>query len=244
MKILFLDIETSPNVVYTWNFFKANIGVDQVIQPGEVLCFSAKWFGDEDTQFFHGRQDRFEMIKAAWSLLDEADVVIHYWGSEFDIPWLNREFLENGLKPPRPFKQIDLKKVVAKNFYYPSKKLQFFSTQLGLAGKVEHEGFPLWVKCLQGDDDAWERMELYNRQDTVLLEEVYEIVLPWIQNHPHRHLYGDHGACPACGHHYLTNAGYAYTKVSRYPQYRCDNCGTLFRDTKRLNGVEIQESVR
>ena len=244
MKILFLDIETSPNVVYTWNFFKANIGVEQVIQAGEILCFSAKWFGDDEVMFFDGRTDHVGMIEEAWNLLDQADVVVHYWGSMFDIPWFNREFLENGLMPPSPFKQIDLKRVVAKNFQFPSNKLQFVSRQIGLAGKVEHEGFPLWVKCIEGDDEAWARMEEYNRQDVVLLEDVYEIVLPWIPAHPHRKLYGSEDGCPTCGFEALDDAGYAYTKVSRFRQYRCSSCGSFFRDKRRETGVDIQESVR
>lgn len=244
MRILFIDIETSPNVVYTWNFFKANIGVDQVIQAGEILCFSAKWFGDDEVMFFDGREDHVSMIESAWQLLDEADVVVHYWGSMFDVPWLNREFLQNGLTPPSPFKQIDLKKVVAKNFQFPSNKLQFISTQIGLAGKVEHEGFPLWVKCIEGDEEAWARMEEYNRQDVILLEDVYEIVLPWVPAHPHRQLYTNESGCPACGFEALDDAGYAYTRVSKFRQYRCSKCGSFFRDSRRESGVDIQESVR
>ena len=209
-----------------------------------MMCFSAKWYGDEGTMFFDGRQDRQAMIQAAWELLNEADVVVHFYGSRFDIPHLNREFLLNGFPPPKPFKQVDLKQVVAKQFKFTSNKLQFVSTQLGLEGKEEHEGMPLWIKCIEGDDDAWARMESYNRQDVVLLEEVFEILLPWIPNLPHRHLYDGSGGCPGCGDKGpLVRADYYYTKVSRFLQYRCDNCGSFFRDSRRLNGVTLQESV-
>lgn len=244
MRTVFLDIETSPNVVYTWGFWKTNIGVNQVIQPGEILCFSAKWFGDDGTMFFDGRDDHVQMIAEAWRILDEADVIIHYYGSEFDVKWLNQEFLQNGFPPPSPFKQIDLKKVVSRSFNFPSNKLQYVTTQLELAGKVEHEGFPLWVKCLEGEDEAWARMEEYNRQDVELLMELYEIVLPWITGHPHRHLYGpEQSGCPTCGHETLDEAGFAYTRVSRFRQYRCSSCGAFFRDKRRVAGVEVQESV-
>lgn len=243
MRILFLDIETSPNVAYVWDFFKAMIGPSQIIHLGEILCFSAKWFGDDELLFYDNREDRLAMIQAAWNLLDQADVVIHYYGSEFDVKWLNREFLENGFPPPRPFKQLDLKKIVAKSFRFPSNKLQVISTKLGLAGKVDHEGFPLWTKCMDGDEEAWGRMEEYNRQDVVLLEELYEMVLPWIPAHPHRSLYGGSSGCPTCGFEALEDAGFTYTKVSKFAQYRCPSCGSFFRDSRRLSGVTIQESV-
>lgn len=244
MRVLFLDIETSPDVVYTWSHWNTNIGNNQVIKTGEIMCFSAKWFGDDNNLFFHGRTNHLDMLDHIWNLMTEADVIIHYYGSEFDVKWLNREFIENGYWPPSPFKQIDLKKAVCKSFKFPSNKLQFITTQLDLEGKVDHEGFPLWSKCLNGDDDAWARMEEYNRQDVTLLEELYEIMLPWIPNHPHRYLYDNsEKGCPTCGYETLTDAGFAYTKVSKFPQYRCLSCGSFFRESKRVSGVKIQESV-
>lgn len=244
MKVLFIDIETSPDIVYTWGYFKTNIGIEQVIQTGDMLCFAAKWFHEDEIQFYSIRNDNYlNMIKKARDLLDEADVVVHYWGSEFDVKWINRVCLENGLYPPSPFKQIDLKKVVSQNFHYPSKKLQFITKQLGLEGKLEHEGFRLWLGVMEDDDESWAKFEAYNRQDVNLLLEVYEIVLPWI-DHPHRWLYGEHEGCPSCGFENLVSAGFAYTRVSKYNQYRCTNCGSFFRSSRRIEGVSLQASIR
>src|SRR6185503_1772817 len=96
-------------------------------------------------------------------------------------------------------KQIDLKLAVAKRFKFTSNKLQFVSEVLGLEGKEEHEGFPLWSKVMAGDTDAQRRMESYNKRDVELLTEVYEVLLPWIPGHPHRSLYSGLGGCPDCG---------------------------------------------
>lgn len=244
MKMLFIDIETQPNLGYFWGIFNENIGINQIEDAAEMMCFAAKWYGDDEVMYFHGRRDRLSMIEAAWDLLNEADVVVHYYGSRFDIPHLNREFLLNGFPPPSPFKQVDLKQIASKKFKFTSNKLQYISTQLGLPGKEEHEGFPLWHKCMQGDDDAWARMESYNRQDVVLLEDVFEIMLPWITCLPHRHLYDGAGGCPNCGKKdTLNRAGYAYTKLSKFLQYRCSGCGSFFRDARRVSGVSLQESV-
>lgn len=243
-KILFIDIETRPNLGYFWGLFNQNIGISQIEQAVEMMCFVAKWYGSDETMFFRGyEEDRQEMITAAWDLLDEADIVVHFYGSRFDIPHLNREFLQNGYTPPSPFKQVDLKTVCSKKFMFTSNKLQFVSTQLGLEGK-EDTKFELWRGCMYNDPESWAQMESYNRQDVILLEEVYEILLPWIPGHPHRHLYNGLG-CPKCGSmEPMIPAGYAYTNLSRFLQWECSNCHDHFRDGKRLDGVGLRESVR
>lgn len=253
LKILMIDIETSPNIVFAWDIWNQNIGINQIIKPVEMLCFAAKWYGqDEPTRFYsnweHGQES---MVNFAYLLLNDADMVVHFYGSRFDVPHLNREFLLHGMTPPRPYKQVDLKFTVGRQFKFTSNKLQFVSEVLGLEGKVEHEGFPLWDKVLNILDeyppaieqDAKERMQVYNERDVTLLEEVYEVLLPWIPNHPHRHLYGGNG-CPTCGAEEFVDAGYAFTKLSKFRQYQCQSCKSYFRDSKRINGVKIQESVR
>jgi hypothetical protein len=244
MKILFLDIETKPAIVYTWSLFNANIGIEQIIEPGGMICFAAGWLDEEKVEFYsewqHGHQ---KMIEQAWNLLDECDIVIHYYGSQFDIKHLNAEFLKNGFPPPSPFKQIDLKLAVSKQFKLDSNKLQFVSQVLGIEGKEEHEGFRLWAKVLNGDDDARTRMQSYNERDTVLLKECFEILLPWLPNIPNRRLYDGQGGCPSCGHAELSKAGYAYTKTSRFEQFKCNKCYRYFRSSKRDLGIEIQSSL-
>lgn len=242
-KTLMIDIETSPNLVYTWGLWNQNIGLNQIVEPTRMLCFVAKWLGDPEIMFFseqsHGR---FGMAQAARQLLDEADVVVHFYGSRFDIPHLNRELLEHGLTPPRPFKQIDLKNAVAKRFKFPSNKLQFVSQALGLTGKEETGGFELWKGCMAGDPDAWATMQKYNERDVTLLEEVYESLLPWLSGLSNRHLYsGD--ACPACGADKVKPSGTYRTPLSAYLQYTCGACGSHFRDSKRLYGVELQAAA-
>src|SRR5207253_3872004 len=101
---------------------------------------------------------RERMIKEIWKLIDEADAVVHYNGQKFDIPHINTEFIRQGLGPPSPFHHIDLCKIVKKTFLFPSAKLKYVAKELGLPGKVEHDGFPLWVRCIEGDKKAWARM--------------------------------------------------------------------------------------
>jgi DNA polymerase elongation subunit (family B) len=242
LKIVTLDIETSPNLAYVWGMFKQNIGLNQLVETGEVMCFSAKWYGQAPTSFYstyhHGKE---AMVEAAHEILDEADAVIHYNGKRFDIPHLNREFLAEGLTPPSPFAHVDLLNVAKKQFRFTSNKLDHVAQQLGLGAKTSHTGFQLWVDCMAGNAEAWELMKTYNEQDVVLTEKVYDALLPWIPSHPNYRLYhgGVDDLCPNCGSKDLRKEGKAYTSVSVFQRFRCEDCGKWSRGNQRLDGSAI-----
>jgi hypothetical protein len=244
VRVLLLDIETSPSLAYIWSLWDQSVPLIRVEAVTEVMCFAAKWQGERSMHFYSTFIDGHEeMIAAAHRLLDEADVVIHYNGERFDIPHLNREFLLYGMTPPAPYRQIDLFRTVKRRFKFVSNKLEHVSTQLGLAGKAKHEGFDLWRKCIEGDESAWRRMERYNRQDVKMLEDLYLKLQPWIPNHPHRGLYDGEGGCPACSGTTLHKRGFAVTQTSTYQRYRCADCGVWLRSAKRAMGTDMRQVV-
>ena len=228
-----LDIETSPNTAHVWGLWQQNVSINQLMESSYVLCYAAKWLGEEDIYFDSVHQSKPKtMLKGIHALLDSADAVIHYNGTKFDIPTLNKEFLLGKLLPPSPYKQIDLLRVVRSNFRFPSNKLDYVSQRLGLGKKHAHEGHELWVKCMNGDKDAWKRMEEYNIQDVVLLESLYDNLLPWIKNPPNRNLYSESPCCPTCGHEHLQKRGTAISTTGTYQRYQCRSCGSWSQGTK------------
>lgn len=240
MKILHLDIETAPNLVYAWGLYKQDVSISQIVDPGYTLCYAAKWHGDRTIHTANVKDDGGEgLVKTLWALLNEADVVVHYNGTKFDIPTINKEFLLLGLPPPAPYQQIDLLKTVRKQFRFASNKLDFVCQQLGIGAKVQHKGMELWSQCMQGNEKAWREMLRYNKQDVRLLGKLYLKLLPWIDNHPNVVLYeplvenreGLH--CPNCGGDELERRGFAYTKVSKFQRYRCTDCGKWSRVRKK-----------
>jgi hypothetical protein len=172
------------------------------------------------------------MTKRIHKLLTEADVVVHYNGTKFDIPTLNKEFLLLGLTPPSPYKQIDLLKVARNQFKFPSNKLDYVAQALGIGKKTRHIGHELWVRCMNRDPEAWATMEEYNKNDVVLLEQVYESLKPWIKGHPNYSVHTESFCCPNCGSTAFNYRGYAYTAALKYRRCRCNSCGTWFRETK------------
>ena len=244
MKILALDIETRPNVALVWDLWsKSPVPPQAVTEATEMLCWAAKWIGDSTIVFRSTfANTKKDMVQTMWDLLNEADAVVHYNGARFDIPYLNMEFVRQGLGPPSPYKQIDLYKFVKKNFSFPSKKLVYVSREFGLSGKIEHEGFPLWIKCINGDPDAWARMEEYNVRDTELLEDLYFKLRPWGSNMPSHGAMTGEDVCPACGSTDLKRRGWEYTKTGKYQRYQCGDCGKWSRAVKRSSGTGVTEA--
>ena len=223
-----LDIETRPALARIWSLWDQNISLPQLIEASEVICFAAKFLDKKNIEFysvFHDGKDK--MIKEAHRLLDEADVIMHYNGTSFDLPHLNREFLLAGLTPPSPYKQIDLFLTVKRQFNFISNKLAFVSKALGLEGKVEHEGFDLWMKCIANDEKAWSRMRRYNIQDVRLLEELYAYLQPWIIGHPHVGQYNSSliEGCPKCGSNQVIKRGFGHNKTTTFQRWQCQSCG-------------------
>lgn len=234
-----MDIETAPNIAHVWGLWQQNVGLPQLIDSSYVMCFAAKWLGDEKITFSSvEKTNPKRMLLKIWDLLEEADAVVHYNGTKFDIPTLNKEFLLYDLTPPAPYKQIDLLRVARSQFRFPSNKLDYVANALGLGKKTKHIGHELWVQCMANNPEAWKMMEEYNIQDVILLEKVYGKLQPWIKNHPNQNLFtnGEH-VCPNCGGKHLHKRGTSYTIAGQYQRYKCTDCGAWSRDTKKTAGT-------
>ena len=241
MKTLLIDIETAPNLGHVWGLFKQNVSINQIMDSGYVMCFSAKWLGSDEVYFYSvPRNGTKRMLQKAHELLEEADAVIHYNGSRFDIPTLNKEFILQGFHPPSTYQQIDLLKTARQRFRFPSNKLDYIAKALGLGGKHKHAGHELWVQCMAGNPDAWIEMEKYNIQDVLLLEKVYHKLLPWIVNHPSHAVHNGVDSCSNCGSTSLQRRGFAYTNSMKYQRYQCNSCGSWLRSkTAEKQDVKI-----
>lgn len=234
MKILLFDIETTPISAYTWGLWKQDIGINQIQASTEVMCFGAKWYGSKKTIFKSVHHDgKQAMLDEIHALMDEADALVGWNSASFDVKHLNREFIENGMLPPSPHKDIDLMKVVKSQFKFPSNKLDYVAQKLGVGAKVKHSGFDLWLKCMAGNSKAWAEMKKYQVQDVELLVELYEKLLPWIASHPDRPLHDDmEDGCVNCASMNLERRGYAVSSTGKYQRYQCQDCGKWQRGSK------------
>jgi hypothetical protein len=228
MKILFLDLETSPNLAHVWGLWDQNIAITQIERSTEVLCWGARWLGSDKVIFksvhHHGKE---AMLDELHKVMDEADVLIGWNSAAFDSKHIKREFIENGYLPPSPWVELDLMRVVRSQFKFPSNKLDYVAQKLGVGAKVSHSGFQLWLDCMAGIPKAWKMMKEYQIQDVNLLLDLYDILLPWIKNHPHVGVSeGKPEACRNCGATDIRPNGSQTTGAGRYKKYKCASCST------------------
>jgi hypothetical protein len=224
-KILLLDIETKPALVYSFGIRDQHLTHKQITQDGGTICVGLKWLGERKvtvlSEWEHGYDN---MLRGVHKALDECDAVATYNGARFDIPKLTGNFLLAGLPPPKPLTQIDIYKTVRKMGLICN-KLDYIAPLLGLGSKVKHEGLEMWIKVMAGDEKARKRMAKYCAGDVRLLEDVYLRILPYVTDHPH--LGGASGhTCPNCGSSHITSQGYKRTRHYRVQSLKCCACGS------------------
>ena len=230
MKALLLDIESAPLTVFCWGLREQDISLDQIIDTSYVLCWSAKWLGQDEMMFertWKKKRSSRVMIQRIHGLISEADAVITYNGIKFDLPVLNREFLLHGLPPPPPHVQIDLIKPARSRFRFASNKLDHLAGELGLGSKAPHDGFMTWIRAMEMDAQAWDVMTAYNKHDVVILERLYYRLLPWLKTHPN--LSRGEIRCPNCASDKTQRRGKARSRTAAHQRYQCRSCGSWFR---------------
>lgn len=243
-RILILDIETTPMQAYVWKRWKENISLDQTIAEWFMICWSAKWLGEEEilgdccTPDEMLEEDDMRICYSLWNVLNEADIVIAHNGSHFDIPMINSRLAIHGFLPPSPYRQIDTLDVAKKSFKFSSNKLD------ALAGyfNIEHKDptdFKLWKACMEGDREALNYMFSYNKKDVEILEQVYYKIRPWIKNHPNLATINmtKELLCPVCGSHNVIPipGKFSGTAISQYQVYRCKDCFAVVRGREKIN---------
>lgn len=254
MKILLLDVETSPCLAYMWSLWREIKNYSFVNKEWYMMCFSAKWLGSKEIMSYslpdfktykkNPENDR-ELLLKLRDLLDEADVVIAHNGINFDMRKIYARFIINGITPPSPCKIIDTLQIVRKVFSFTSNRLNDIAQLLKIGKKVDTGGFELWKRCFAGDMSAWKEMVVYNKQDIVLLEGVYLVIRPYILQHPNFGAYNDTEKCqcPKCGSSDIHYRGYYYTSLSKFRRFVCKQCGGWGRERVNILTKEKKSAL-
>ena len=247
------DVETLPMKVYAWGLWDKYTSPEQVIEESCFLSWAGKYLNDPTihsdvlTKEEALSRDGIRIATTCWNFINNCDILVGHNLEKFDMRVVNTFFLKADLPPLRPL-QIDTLKIVKNNFRFSSNKMGAVNTALNIRTKIENEGFRLWKRCSEGDEDALKTMLEYNIGDIQALEDLFYIIRPYITNQKFNYnLYSEltETVCPVCGSHDFKFNGYYYTGAGKWESLRCSDCKTLFRskdnllhkDKKKLIGV-------
>lgn len=248
-RILIIDIETAPFLAYTFRRWKTNIGQENVEKEGYILCYAAKWLGDDNIIFSRIKEPEndYDIVKEMKELIDQADVVIAHNAVKFDMPTIATRMLYHGMTPFAPHKVVDTLKIAKQQFRFPSNSLDAIAAYLGLEEqKMKHSGFGLWKRVMQMDEEAWNEMEEYNIQDILVLEKVYEKLRSWDKFAPNMALYkkGNGASCVVCASDKLEKVDkLSHTTLSSFHTLRCKECGKVMRTRQNVRSKEQMQNT-
>ena len=246
--ILIFDIETAPMEVYVWGLYKQRISHENVIEDWFVLSWSAKWLFSAETmgdivtpeEALNGDDKR--VCESMWQLFESADIVCAHNGKGFDIRKLNSRWILHKQPPPSPYQVIDTLVESRKMAAHSSHRLDYLGQIMHNKGKIATD-YGLWKRCKKGDPEALDYMHKYNKEDVLLLEEVYLSMRGWIKSHPNVGLYmeTDEPVCANCGSEKIHEVSNYITPAGSFRAFRCDSprCHAISR--QRISQIPLKK---
>jgi len=247
-RVLFFDLETSPNVAYIWNKYEQN-ALGDFVKERMIISIAWKFLGEHDVKAlsipdFYGYKSKIsknrKLIEAIHKLFCAADILVAQNGDNFDIKMANSEFIQYGLKPPPTRSSVDTLKIARQKFRFNSNKLDDIGARLGCGRKIKTGGFDLWQGCMDGDKRAWSKMVKYNKQDVVLLEKIYLKLRPWAKGHPNMNVLDVASGCVVCKSKHIIKKGSRMTTTGKRQEYQCQDCGRWMSGVLVSSGLLIK----
>jgi len=250
--LLYLDIETAPCIAAVFGRFNINLSQANIVENGGQLisaCWS--WNDEEEVQGVvmtpeeARSRDDSRIVAELYEAIENADVLVWQNGNNFDLKKIKTRCILNGLPPPKTCKTADTL-LIAKQLGFPSNRLDSLGDYLGVGRKQENSGISLWLDCLAGIPEALDEMFEYNKQDVLLLRDVYKKIRAFDNKHPNLGQYYNDGKihCTVCGSTDLEHTGHSvYTQVSEFAEVQCKGCGHRMRERTNLKGKEQMKNT-
>ena len=229
IKRLFWDIETSPNIMFSWRAgYKINLTHDNIINERAIICICYKWEGDEEVHSIQwDKGDDEGLVKTFSAVAERADELVAHNGNKFDLKWFNTRNLIHNLPPIPQYKTVDTLTIARKHFYLNSNRLDYLGKILLQEGKI-NTNFNLWKRiCLDNEPSAMREMVQYCKKDVELLERIWRKLAPYDAPKTHAGVYAglSRWTCPHCA-----SENVKVTKTRPTPkgmiqkQMQCNDC--------------------
>ncbi len=237
-KRLFFDIETSPNVVFSWRVgYKLMIPHDNILKERAIISIAWKFQGDNKVSSLSwDKGDDKQMLVDFIKILNTSDEVIGHNSDNFDLKWLRTRCIFHGIEMFPDYTQIDTLKLAKAGFNFNSNKLDYLGDFLGVGKKMSTGGFSLWKSIiLDNDSKAMDKMIKYNKVDVIRLEQIYDKLNPYSKHKTHVGVYVGNPkcSCPNCASLKTTSKGKIISAVGfEKRRMQCQDCGKYFRVSK------------
>lgn len=245
-KILLFDIESSFNQVLTFGLIKQFIPIDNITTERHLYSVAYKWYGekkihtisilDDPKRFKKDIHDDFYVVSEFRKVIEQADCQVGHNADNFDVKMLNARFAFHGLAPLPKMKSFDTYKLSKRYFRFNSNKLDYLAQHLCGIKKLDNPK-NLWVDCFNGSVKAIKQMVRYNKQDIVILEGVFDKLIPFMKDYSlNMNMFIKGARCPnpTCGSTDIEWRGFNYTRVGKYRRAQCKCCGCWFDERKSL----------
>lgn len=257
VKMLIYDIEISPILGWTYNQYKTNIL--RVAEEQKLMSFAYMILDIDGTKtvldgdynsiecvtLADVNYDEKELTSRLHKLFEDCQVIIGFNSKQFDDRHTTKYFIKHGLDPIAPFKQIDLLREWKKVARLTGNHLESINEYLFNERKTEERVGDLWYDCIVNQDqNSYEMLKEYNKQDIVLTYNILKELLCYMKDTPaNLSLLMHHPlACPKCGAiDSFEEAGYYYSDVGRYNQYKCTNCNSFLHGRYQDSTLEINQ---
>ncbi|NBW18275.1 MAG: hypothetical protein EBR82_60910 [Caulobacteraceae bacterium] len=233
-KGLVLDLETSYILAHTFSLYPDSISHNNIVEDWRIHCAAWKWVGQKKVYTATEKdRDDFGVVAKVAEAIKKADYLIIHNGIKFDMKKLNARIIYHRLPPIPALPVVDTLREARACAAFTSNRLDYIGEYLNVGRKL-HNSPGLWTKAFNGDRKSLREMSLYNVQDVLLLEDVYNEIRPYMKKHPNVALIDGSDGCPSCGSPYYEKRGFVHSRTTTKQRYKCNSCGTWFTDKKAL----------
>lgn len=257
-KIVFFDIETLPDFkeiikVYTslsdypGKTIKADITTMicfgyMLLEDNEASCISI-W--DKPDVWLNDINDDYHLVKFAYELLKDADLLVTHNGKKFDLKFLNTRIAyhkyngrkDKDLKFLPPINHLDTILIARRNFLLVNNKLGNVAKLLNAGKKTDTGGWSLWVDVFNKIEKAQNKMTKYCKQDVLVVKKIFKKIRALSRDIPNYNLFYDSEKplCANCGSTHVHSKGVRRTKTQILQRFVCVSCGTWL--SKKKNNI-------
>lgn len=239
-KRLYFDIETSPNMVFSWNIgYNLILNHESIIKERAIICICYKWENEDKVYSLKwDKGDDKKLVQDFANIINNCDEAIGHNSDRFDTKWVRTRAIFHGVSMQPKIQSIDTLKLSRNGFKFNSNKLDYISQFLGFGKKMDTGGFGLWKDIvLKNCNKAMNTMIEYCKKDVILLEKVHKVLDKYTIHKTHKGVFeGKHKcSCPNCASSNTVSNGNRITASgTKYKKMQCLDCGKYYSVSEKV----------